>query len=616
MRCQVLIKIVRKVWRQSMNKNHAYGIAAAIMLGAAAIIQATYPVCAEEVIQTAVYDGIKVGPVEIGGMTKEEAKAAVEAYIEGLLAKKITLSLEGSDKKIEALIGDTGLTWANPQVIDEIDRLGRSGNVICRYKTKKDITNSGGSFSLEFSVDEAKIKAWIESNHAILESPAVDAVMQKTEEGFSITPEQVGSTVDIEASVLAVKEYLTKEWNYEDCTIALVGTVTNPTITKAECEKIGAVPMGAYTTSYTSSSSSRCKNIDVAVEKINGAILMPGQKFSCLEYMVPFSAENGYFPAGSYFNGMLVDSYGGGVCQVSTTLYNAVLLSELEVNQRYNHGLTVAYVPLSSDAAVAESSGMDFIFTNNTNAPIYIEGYTKDKHVTFNIYGMDERPANRKIEYKSVVIQVINPPEDVIKEDPSLPEGARKVTQGSHTGYRAELYKYVYVDGQQVSKEQVNSSYYAPAPNYVSVGPGTLISEEPTPEGDPNVPAVNVVPSEPQPNQPGDQPSNPTDNGNQPGAQPNNPTDSGNQPGVQPNNPTDSGNQPGVQPSSPIDNGNQPGNPTDSGNQPGVQPGNPTDSGNQPSNPRDYTNYPGVQQYPWDNGNQPSYPFDSVQPVG
>lgn len=275
MRCQVLIKIVRKVWRQSMNKNHAYGIAAAIMLGAAAIIQATYPVCAEEVIQTAVYDGIKVGPVEIGGMTKEEAKAAVEAYIEGLLAKKITLSLEGSDKKIEALIGDTGLTWANPQVIDEIDRLGRSGNVIYRYKTKKDITNSGGSFSLEFSVDEAKIKAWIESNHAILESPAVDAVMQKTEEGFSITPEQVGSTVDIEASVLAVKEYLTKEWNYEDCTIALVGTVTNPTITKAECEKIGAVPMGAYTTSYTSSSSSRCKNIDVAVEKINGAILMP-----------------------------------------------------------------------------------------------------------------------------------------------------------------------------------------------------------------------------------------------------------------------------------------------------------------------------------------------------
>ncbi len=219
---------------------------------------------------------------------------------------------------------------------------------------------------------------------------------------------------------------------------------------------------------------------------------------------------------------------------------------------------------------------------------------------------MDERPANRKIEYKSVVIQVISPPEDVIKEDPSLPEGARKVTQGSHTGYRAELYKYVYVDGQQVSKEQVNSSYYAPAPNYVSVGPGTLISEEPTPEGDPNVPAVNVVPSEPQPNQPGDQPSNPTDNGNQPGAQPNNPTDNGNQPGAQPNNPTDSGNQPGVQPN----------NPTDSGNQPGVQPGNPTDSGNQPSNPGDYTNYPGVQQYPWDNGNQPSYPFDSVQPVG
>ena len=583
-----------------MNKNHAYGMAAAIILGAAAITQTTYPVHAEAVIQTMVYDGIKVGPVEIGGMTKEEAKAAVEAYIEELQAKKITLSLEGSDKKIEASIGDTGLTWGNPQVIDEIDRLGRSGNVIQRYKTKKDITNSGGSFALELSVDETKIKAWIEANNAILECPAVDAVMQKTEEGFSITPEQVGSTVDVEASVLAVKEYLTKEWNYEDCTVALVGIVTNPTITKAECEKIGTVPMGAYTTSYTTSSSSRCKNIDVAVEKINGAILMPGEKFSCLEYMVPFSAENGYFPAGSYFNGMLVDSYGGGVCQVSTTLYNAVLLSELEVNQRYNHGLTVAYVPLSSDAAVAESSGMDFIFTNNTNAPIYIEGYTKDKHVTFNIYGMDERPANRKIEYKSVVIQVINPPEDVIKEDPSLPEGARKVTQGSHTGYRAELYKYVYVDGQQVSKEQVNSSYYAPAPNYVSVGPGTLISEEPTPEGDPNIPA-NVVPSETQPSQPGDQP------GTQPGDNVAQPGESVDQPGVQPSQPGDSGNQ----------SGTQPGNPGDSGNQPGMQP-QPGDGEPdvQPNQPGDNTNHPSYQQYPWDNGNQPSAPLDSVQPVG
>jgi len=483
---------------EDMKRNHAYAMVASVVLSLTAVagtaVCPAYAAETSEASEAVVYDGVKVGPVEVGGMTKEEAKAAVEAYMEELRSKKITLALEGSDdKKIESSMAEVGLSWANPDVFDNIDQMGKSGNVIRRYKVKKDLAYTETSLDLEIAVDDAKIRAWIEANLGTLESPAVDAVIQKTEQGFSITPEQVGSTVDIEASILAVKNYMLESWNYEDCTVSLVGAVQNPRVTAAECAKIQSTPMAEFTTSYTSSGSSRCKNIDAAVSKINGAVLMPGDKFSCLEHMLPFTAENGYFPAGSYMGGMLVDSYGGGVCQVSTTLYNSVLLAELEVNQRYNHGLTVGYVQLSSDAAIAESSGMDFAFTNNTNAPIYIEGYTKDKRVTFNIYGLDERPANRKVEYKNTVIEVINPPEDVIKEDPSLPEGARKVTQSSHTGYRAELYKYVYVDGVQVSKEKVNSSYYAPAPNYISVGPGATVSEEPSsenPENPEDVPAV------------------------------------------------------------------------------------------------------------------------------
>lgn len=470
-------------------------MAAALVLGAAAITRTICPVQAEETAQTVMHDGVKIGPVEIGGMTKEEAAKAVEAYIEELNTRKLTLQLGGSDKKIEATAAEAGLYWANKDVFDKLDNLDISGNVIQRYKMKKDSAYEDTLLELEIAADEAKIRAWIEANIESLQSPAVDAVVQKTEQGFTITPEQVGTTIDIDASVQAVRTALTDGWDYADCTVELVGSVMNPRVTAAECQKIGSTPMAEFTTSYTSSGTSRCKNIDAAVGKINGSVLMPGEKFSCLEHMLPFTAENGYYPAGSYLNGMLVDSYGGGVCQVSTTLYNTVLLAELEVNQRYNHGLTVGYVQLSSDAAIAESSGMDFCFTNNTNAPVYIEGYTQDKHVTFKIYGLDERPANRKVEYKSAVIEVLNPPEDVIKEDPSLPEGARRVTQSSHTGYRAELYKYVYVDGAQVSKERVNTSYYAPAPNYISVGPGASVSEEPSSESPENVPA-GVTPSD------------------------------------------------------------------------------------------------------------------------
>jgi hypothetical protein len=209
--------------------------------------------------------------------------------------------------------------------------------------------------------------------------------------------------------------------------------------------------------------------------------------------MTPFTKENGYYPAGSYLRGMLVDSLGGGVCQVSTTLYNAVLLSELDVIQRNNHGLTVAYVQLSADAAIAESSNMDLIFENNTDAPIYIEGYTEDKNVTFSIYGHDVRPSNRTIEFTNNVLETIVPGADVITIDNLLPPGTQKVTQKAHMGYRAALYKTVYLDGVKQETIKINSSYYAPAPNYISVGPGGIPVE---PQTDPVTGETVTVPTD------------------------------------------------------------------------------------------------------------------------
>ena len=98
---------------------------------------------------------------------------------------------------------------------------------------------------------------------------------------------------------------------------------------------------------------------------IDGFVLYPGEEFSAYGAVSPFTKENGYFMAGSYVDGKVVDSLGGGICQVSTTLYNAVLLSELEVTERHNHSMIVSYVEPSADAAISESSGKDFKFVNN-----------------------------------------------------------------------------------------------------------------------------------------------------------------------------------------------------------------------------------------------------------
>jgi vancomycin resistance protein YoaR len=186
----------------------------------------------------------------------------------------------------------------------------------------------------------------------------------------------------------------------------------------------------------------------------------------------PFTEENGYYLAGSYLNGMVVESLGGGICQVSSTLYNAVLRAELQVDERHNHSMIVSYVDLSSDAAISGTS-KDFKFTNNSENPIYIEGYTTDdKQIIFNIYGVETRPSNRTVSFESEKISETVPEGDKIIADPSAPVGSIS-TQSAHTGYVGKLWKIVKVDGKEVERTQINKSSYQPTPRTATVGTAT-----------------------------------------------------------------------------------------------------------------------------------------------
>ncbi len=162
--------------------------------------------------------------------------------------------------------------------------------------------------------------------------------------------------------------------------------------------------------------------------------------------------------AGSYLNGEVVDSMGGGICQVSTTLYNAVLRAELEVTERSPHSMTVSYVPESGDAAIA-GDYKDLKFKNNLEYPIYIEGYTtSDKKITFNIYGKETRDQNREISFESVRVSEI-PPATNLSEDPGQPLGYKAVSNGK-IGIVAELYKVVKVNGTETERIKINKSSY------------------------------------------------------------------------------------------------------------------------------------------------------------
>ena len=414
--------------------------------------------------------GIYIGPVEVGGMTVTEAEAAVEEYVEGLGRKTIILEA-ANEGEVQVTAKDLGITWANKEIIEEAAEMGRQGNVIVRYKMMKDLQHDNVRFDLEFTYDVNAINTILSEQCVSFDSQVVDAGLTREEDSFVVHEGQIGYHLDVEHSIDTVNDYLTEEWNYEDAAIQLVIEEEVPKGSAQELAQVQDV-LGSFTTSFSSSGKARSANVTNGCNLINGITLYPGEEFSTLEAITPFTEANGYYMAASYLNGKVVDSLGGGICQVSTTLYNAVLLAELEVTQRYNHSMIVAYVDASADAAIAESAGKDFKFVNNTDAPVYIEGIIKNKKITVNIYGKETRDPNREVRYESEILSKTAPGPDVIYVDAGRPIGYI-VKESAHVGYKARLWKVVKENGEVVERTQVNSSTYKMTPRYATVGVST-----------------------------------------------------------------------------------------------------------------------------------------------
>lgn len=441
-------------------------LAAAFML--AALAAAVMPANAEE---NKIEAGIYADEMDLSGMTAGEAADEIRAYVDSYGGAVITLNaVDGGT--IVTTASELGLKWGNETMLDEVTHLGWDGDILQCYKELKDLQYKNKIYKVSFDFDKEKIRALIEENAAQYNKEAVNASLVKTESGFEITEGQTGVVVDTDASTDTVYDYLTGTWDGSDCALDLVIAVEEPEGRTEDLAQVKDV-LGTFTTSYSTSGRSRSANVANGCSLIDGTTLYPGEEFSAYEAVSPFTEANGYYMAGSYLNGQVVDSLGGGICQVSTTLYNAVLRAELEVTERYNHSMIVTYVDPSADAAIAESSGKDFKFKNNTEYPIYIEGTTTpDKQITFTIYGVETRDSDREVSYESVVLERNVPEEEVIYADEGQPVGYC-VVQSAHIGYKAQLWKVVREGGVEVSREQVNSSTYMKVPRSATVGVAT-----------------------------------------------------------------------------------------------------------------------------------------------
>lgn len=415
--------------------------------------------------------GIFVNDIDLSGLTEEEARQEIENYVATFGDAQITLHAP-EEGEIVVSAADFGLKWGNPEILDEAANFGRDGDILQCYKELRDLQYQNKVYQVRFDFDKDKIHAVIEENAEQYDQEAVNATLRKTENGFEVTEGQTGRVVDRDGTTDTVYDYLTGDWDGSACDLDMAVELSEPQGTVEDLEKVKDV-LGTFTTSYSTSGGDRSANVANGCNLINGRTLYPGEEFSAYEAVAPFTVDNGYHMAGSYLNGQVVDSLGGGICQVSTTLYNAVLRAELEVTERYNHSMIVTYVDPSADAAIAESSGKDFKFKNNLEYPVYIEGYTTpDKQITFTIYGVETRDSGREVVYESEVLERIEPDTEVIYTDAAQPVGYCSV-QSAHIGYKARLWKVVRENGAEVSREQVNSSTYMKAPRSATVGVAT-----------------------------------------------------------------------------------------------------------------------------------------------
>ena len=282
-------------------------------------------------------------------------------------------------------------------------------------------------------------------------------------EPFELFPEENG--VDFAISMEEAMAIVSQP-EKEEFVIPLKITPASKTIDDIGTEAFPHV-VSSYPTKYDVTNTNRSGNLKIAADKINGTVLMPGEEFSFNEVVGKRTIEDGYKNAKIYENGQVVDGLAGGICQISSTLYNAVLLANLEITQRRNHSYTTTYVPPGRDATVVYGT-QDFKFKNSRKYPIKIEATVSTGIVEFKIHGMKE-----EIEYEIKIIPVTTqtiPYETEYIPDASLAPGQQVVKQAGHSGYKVTTYLEKRIGGAVVSKDILSNDTYKPMKKIVHIG--------------------------------------------------------------------------------------------------------------------------------------------------
>ncbi|MGI6119623.1 MAG: VanW family protein [Desulfosporosinus sp.] len=413
--------------------------------------------------QKKILEGITIAGISIGNLTQDEAKILIENEAACLLNHTIKLNVGQHSPEVK--LEDLGLVLNVDLAVQQAYDIGRTGSIYKKIMEKR-AAKKGIDIIFPQQWDELKLKETLDSTFAEFSNPAIDATFEITKENtMLIHKEQVGLIVDSEELASKIKEIninkLVSEFKVEF-------KEQFPLVTADQLEehKITGL-LAKYTTWFDPSQVARSDNVRLAAKALDMAIIKPGDTLSFNQIVGERTVEGGYKDALIIVNGAFVPGLAGGICQVSSTLYNAGLLANLAVTQRSNHNLAIAYVPLGQDATVAYPD-LDLKFNNNSGGYLLIRTKAQYNSVTIEIYGK-VKPGQQVFITNTIVSTIPAPIQRLVDE--TLAPGESILKQKGQPGYHVKSIRTVKVNGVIVTNEPLQESHYVPLPKIYAVGP-------------------------------------------------------------------------------------------------------------------------------------------------
>ncbi len=414
-----------------------------------------------------IYPGIFIDGIHVGDMTMEEAREALSGTHASLEdAFSVTVAIGNKTWTLDPSNVPASRDLGN--VLEKAYAIGRSNTTEIHttmrtpFRERADqavsLRQSGVNLTTTASYDKEAVRTIVAEIADYVTRDPIDAQIQSFDYNtrtFRFTESQPGVTIDQELLYQRITEALDR-WE-KGITVTVPPIITEPKVTTAQMMDSFTL-IAAYTTK-TTSESNRNTNIRLACEAINGTALMPGDVFSFNDATGQRTTAKGYKSAGAIAAGQSIEEVGGGICQVSSTIFNAVARANLEIISRSPHAWPSTYVNIGEDATV-NWPNLDFKFKNNTNSPIFLITYYKDRQMSAEIWGMSLGDGVT-IDLDSTIIQTNYPPsEPKYVYNPEMEYGLSKTTVKERTGYVVETYKVWYKDGVETSRELMHKSTY------------------------------------------------------------------------------------------------------------------------------------------------------------